>query len=346
MVVSHPNVLPSSTNPTMPHTVNTLDEHLDMLMVCHHLNPRLPEDLAFAESRIRASTMAAEDILHDVGAISMIGSDSQAMGRVGRGHPAHLADRSRHEAAAGTPAGDGPADNNRARRYVAKYTICPAVAHGLEGQVGSVEPGKLADLVLWHPAFFGVRPHLVLRGDDRMGRHGRRQRLHPDAPAGTAPADVRGDVAGSCSLQCGLCRPAALESVLTERLSLVRPLEPVHDVRGRGKSAHAQQRLHAPYPDRPGFLHGHTRRRDRRTGSRCPPPHGPALLSVLAGVKHGFALLFSDARFPSGGHAHSGGIEQACDLGCSRPGWARRLLERTAGHVGRGVSPRRGCGVL
>ncbi len=163
-VASHPNVLPSSTNPTRPHTVNTVAEHLDMLMVCHHLNPTVPEDLAFAESRIRPSTIAAEDVLHDLGAISMIGSDSQAMGRIGEviirtWQTAHVMKDRR-----GSLDGDGVADNNRARRYVAKYTICPAVAHGLDDHVGSVEVGKLADLVLWDPRFFGVRPHAVLKG--------------------------------------------------------------------------------------------------------------------------------------------------------------------------------------
>src|SRR6202522_3315252 len=157
------NVLPSSTNPTRPYTRNTLDEHLDMLMVCHHLNASIPEDLAFAESRIRPSTMAAEDVLHDLGAISMIGSDSQAMGRIGETiirtwQTAHVMKQRR-----GALPGDGAADNRRARRYVAKYTIGPAVTHGLDGEIGSVEPGKLADLVLWEPAFFGVRPHLVLK---------------------------------------------------------------------------------------------------------------------------------------------------------------------------------------
>ncbi|MGE3619145.1 MAG: urease subunit alpha, partial [Acidimicrobiia bacterium] len=163
-VVGQPHVLPSSTNPTRPHTVNTLDEHLDMLMVCHHLNPAIPEDLAFAESRIRPSTIAAEDVLHDLGAISMIGSDSQAMGRVGEvvlrtWQTAHVMKRRR-----GALPGDGPADNERVRRYVAKYTICPAIAHGLDHEVGSIEVGKLADLVLWDPAFFGVKPHVVLKG--------------------------------------------------------------------------------------------------------------------------------------------------------------------------------------
>ncbi|GHC33913.1 urease subunit alpha [Streptomyces cinnamoneus] len=163
-VVSEANVLPSSTNPTRPHTVNTVDEHLDMLMVCHHLNPAVPEDLAFAESRIRPGTIAAEDVLHDLGAISIISSDSQAMGRIGEvvlrtWQTAHVMKKRR-----GPLPGDGPADNARARRYVAKYTVNPAVAQGLDHEIGSVETGKLADLVLWEPAFFGVRPLLVLKG--------------------------------------------------------------------------------------------------------------------------------------------------------------------------------------
>ncbi|MFG3257627.1 urease subunit alpha [Streptomyces sp. NPDC048172] len=163
-VVGEPNVLPSSTNPTRPHTVNTVEEHLDMLMVCHHLNPAVPEDLAFAESRIRPSTIAAEDTLHDLGAISIISSDSQAMGRIGEvvlrtWQTAHVM-KKRY----GALAGDGRADNRRARRYVAKYTINPAVAQGMDAEIGSVEPGKLADLVLWDPAFFGVKPQTVIKG--------------------------------------------------------------------------------------------------------------------------------------------------------------------------------------
>lgn len=163
-VASESYVLPSSTNPTRPHTINTLDEHLDMLMVCHHLNRNVPEDLSFAESRIRPSTIAAEDILHDMGAISMIGSDSQAMGRVGEVILRTWQTAHTMKVRYGFLTGDHRADNNRARRYVSKYTICPAIAHGLDGEVGSIEVGKLADLVLWEPKFFGVRPHLVLKG--------------------------------------------------------------------------------------------------------------------------------------------------------------------------------------
>ncbi|MCH9828004.1 MAG: urease subunit alpha [Gammaproteobacteria bacterium] len=164
-VAGLPNVLPSSTNPTRPYTVNTLDEHLDMLMVCHHLDPRIAEDVAFAESRIRKETIAAEDILHDLGAFSMMSSDSQAMGRVGETiiRCWQTADKMKRQRGALAPDGAG-ADNFRARRYIAKYTINPAIAHGISAHVGSVEVGKLADLVLWNPAFFGVKPDLVVKG--------------------------------------------------------------------------------------------------------------------------------------------------------------------------------------
>jgi len=160
-----PHVLPSSTNPTRPYTINTVDEHLDMLMVCHHLSPSIPEDVAFAESRIRRETIAAEDILHDLGAFSMISSDSQAMGRVGEviartWQTAHKMKVQR----GGLPGDPGAHDNLRARRYVAKYTINPAIAHGIAHEVGSVEVGKLADLVLWKPAFFGAKPSLIIKG--------------------------------------------------------------------------------------------------------------------------------------------------------------------------------------
>jgi len=163
-VCGEPNVLPSSTNPTRPYTVNTLDEHLDMLMVCHHLDKEIPEDVAFAESRIRGETIAAEDVLHDMGAISMMSSDSQAMGRVGEVITRTWQTAHKMKAERGALPGDtGGADNLRIRRYVAKYTINPALTHGIAHEVGSVEVGKLADLVLWKPAFFGVKPEIVLK---------------------------------------------------------------------------------------------------------------------------------------------------------------------------------------
>ena len=160
------NVLPSSTNPTRPFTVNTIDEHVDMLMVCHHLDRNIPEDVAFAESRIRQETIAAEDILHDLGALSIIASDSQAMGRVGEVvcRTWQTAHKMRQQRGLLPEDARGGNDNFRARRYVAKYTINPAIAHGLSGHIGSVETGKMADLVLWKPAFFGIRPELVIKG--------------------------------------------------------------------------------------------------------------------------------------------------------------------------------------
>jgi urease subunit alpha len=236
-VASHPNVVPSSTNPTRPHTVNTVDEHLDMLMVCHHLNPSIPEDLAFADSRIRPSTIAAEDILHDMGAISIIGSDSQAMGRIGEvvlrtWQTAHVMKLRR-----GALAGDGPADNLRARRYVAKYTICPAIAHGLQAEVGSVEVGKLADLVLWEPAFFGVRPHVVVKGGmiawatmgDANASIPTPQPQLPRPMFGAAPGVAPG-------LSVAWVSEAALDDGLPDRLNVQRRLVPVVNTRSVGKA--------------------------------------------------------------------------------------------------------------
>jgi urease subunit alpha len=236
-VAAEPYVLPSSTNPTRPHTVNTLDEHLDMLMVCHHLNPSVPEDLAFAESRIRPSTIAAEDLLHDIGAISMIGSDAQAMGRIGEvvlrtWQTAHVMKRRR-----GALEGDGAADNNRARRYVAKYTICPAVAHGLDKEIGSVEVGKLADLVLWEPAFFGVRPHVVVKGGmiawaamgDANASIPTPQPVLPRPMFGAAPA-------AAAATSVHFVSPQAIDDGLADRLAVNRRLVPVGNVRTVGKA--------------------------------------------------------------------------------------------------------------
>ena len=236
-VASHANVLPSSTNPTRPYTRNTLDEHLDMLMVCHHLNPSVPEDLAFAESRIRPSTMAAEDVLHDLGAISMIGSDSQAMGRVGEvvlrtWQTAHVMKDRR-----GALPGDGAADNHRARRYVAKYTICPAVAHGIEGEVGSVEAGKLADLVLWDPVFFGVRPHLVIKGGMIAWAQMGDANASIPTPQPVLPRPMFGAYGGvPAATSLAFVAPAAVEDGLASRLAVAREIKPVADVRARGKA--------------------------------------------------------------------------------------------------------------
>ncbi|WP_238017050.1 urease subunit alpha [Dactylosporangium sp. AC04546] len=236
-VASHPNVLPSSTNPTRPYTRNTLSEHLDMLIVCHHLNPSVPEDLAFAESRIRPSTMAAEDLLHDLGAISIIGSDSQAMGRVGEvvlrtWQTAHVMKQRR-----GALPGDGPADNERAKRYVAKYTICPAVASGIDHEVGSVAVGKLADLVLWDPAFFGVRPHVVIKGGAiAWGAMGDANASIPTPqPVLSRPMfGAYGTAAPATSL--AFVAQAALDDGLADRLGIRRKLAAVADTRSRGKA--------------------------------------------------------------------------------------------------------------
>ncbi|MDQ3610668.1 MAG: urease subunit alpha [Actinomycetota bacterium] len=240
-VAGQPNVLPSSTNPTRPHTVNTVEEHLDMLMVCHHLNPAIPEDLGFAESRIRPSTIAAEDVLHDLGAISMIGSDSQAMGRVGEvimrtWQTAHVGKR-RWGALPGDPSGPAGSDNMRARRYVAKYTICPAVAHGLDGEIGSVEVGKLADLVLWHPAFFGVRPSVVLKGGVIAWAAMGDANASIPTPQPVLPRPMFGAAeVTAAATSVHFVAPSALESGLASRLAVRRRLVPVRDSRAVRKA--------------------------------------------------------------------------------------------------------------
>ena len=250
-VVSEPHVLPSSTNPTRPHTVNTVEEHLDMLMVCHHLNPSVPEDLAFAESRIRPSTIAAEDVLHDLGAISIISSDSQAMGRVGEvvlrtWQTAHVMKRRR-----GALPGDGPADNHRARRYVAKYTINPAVAQGMAAEIGSVEPGKLADLVLWEPAFFGVKPLLVLKGGQlayaRMGdANASIPTPQPELARPMFGALGRAPAANSITFVTPLALEDGLDRRLGERLGVAKPLVAIGDTRATTK---ADMRLNDARPE-------------------------------------------------------------------------------------------------
>jgi urease subunit alpha len=233
-VAGLPNVLPSSTNPTRPYTVNTIDEHLDMLMVCHHLDPSIPEDLAFAESRIRKETIAAEDILHDLGALSMMSSDSQAMGRVGEviirtWQTAHKMKVQRGP----LPGETGDSDNLRVRRYVAKYTINPAIAHGVSKHIGSVEVGKLADLVLWTPAFFGVKPDLIIKG----GAIAAAPMGDPNASIPTPQPVHYRPMFGSfgralASTSVTFVSKAAVENGLAARLGIQKPLVAVENVRG------------------------------------------------------------------------------------------------------------------
>jgi urease subunit alpha len=232
-----PNVLPSSTNPTMPYTVNTIDEHLDMLMVCHHLDPAIAEDVAFAESRIRRETIAAEDILHDLGAFSMMSSDSQAMGRVGEvlirtWQTAHKMKLQRGALKEDTARND----NMRVRRYIAKYTINPAITHGIGHIVGSIEPGKLADLVLWKPAFFGVKPSLILKG----GMIAAAAMGDPNASIPTPqPVHYRpmfGSFAGGLKTSLTFVSQAALTNPAVAALGLAKRLEPVKNCRKVSKA--------------------------------------------------------------------------------------------------------------
>lgn len=234
----YPNILPSSTNPTRPYTVNTLDEHLDMLMVCHHLDPSVPEDIAFADSRIRKETIAAEDILHDMGVFSMISSDSQAMGRIGEVilRTWQTADKMKKQL--GKRKEDtGEGDNFRAKRYVAKYTINPALTHGISDYVGSVEAGKLADLVLWEPAFFGVKPELVLKG----GLIAHSVMGDPNASIPTPqPALYRPMFAsfGKALYQTSITfmSQAAIEKGVPKKLGLEKMIRPVSGIRTLKKS--------------------------------------------------------------------------------------------------------------
>jgi urease subunit alpha len=233
------NVLPSSTNPTRPYTRNTLEEHLDMLMVCHHLDSRIPEDVAFAESRIRRETIAAEDILHDLGAFSIIASDSQAMGRVGEVITRTFQTAHKMKEQRGPLSEDSERnDNHRLKRYIAKVTINPAIAHGLDSQVGSVEVGKLADLVLWKPGFFGVKPELVLKGGSivwaQMGDAN--ASIPTPGPVHGRPmfAAFGGALAPSCLT---FVSQAALDADLPRSLGLRRACVPVVNTRGIGKAA-------------------------------------------------------------------------------------------------------------
>ena len=235
-ICGEPNVLPSSTNPTMPYTVNTVAEHLDMLMVCHHLDPAIAEDVAFAESRIRKETIAAEDILHDLGAFSMMSSDSQAMGRVGEVIIRTWQAAHKMKVQRGALQGDPKThDNARVKRYVAKYTINPAIAHGLSHEVGSIEPGKLADLVLWRPAFFGAKPSLILKG----GAIAAAAMGDPNASIPTPqPVHYRpmfGAYGKALTTSVTFVSKAALNNPAVAKLGLARPLVAVKNIRSVGK---------------------------------------------------------------------------------------------------------------
>ncbi|MDR1711347.1 MAG: urease subunit alpha [Propionibacteriaceae bacterium] len=243
-VVSHPNVIPGSTNPTLPHTVNTLAEHLDMLIVCHHLNPKVPEDLAFAESRIRGTTIAAEDILHDMGAISITSSDAQAMGRIGEviartWQVAHVMKLRRGDLDPSTPA-----DNLRAKRFVAKYTVNPAIAHGIDSYIGSIEPGKMADLVLWQPKFFGIRPDVVIKGGALVYAALGDPNASIPTPQPVLQRPALG-YEGGPHVSYSFVSPAAIADGLAAKLGLRRELAPVADTRGVGK---AQMKLNSDLP--------------------------------------------------------------------------------------------------
>ena len=237
-VCGEPNVLPSSTNPTRPYTVNTLDEHLDMLMVCHHLDPAIAEDIAFAESRIRRETIAAEDILHDLGAISMMASDSQAMGRIGEVIVRTWQTAHKMKSQRGSLSDDSARnDNSRVKRYIAKYTINPAITHGISHEIGSIEAGKWADLVLWQPAFFGVKPALILKGG--MIAHA----LMGDPNASIPPAQpvhyremfaARGKALTRSCLS--FVSGSSHEANIADRYGLEKTLVPVHGIRKLRKS--------------------------------------------------------------------------------------------------------------
>ena len=280
-VCGEPNCLPSSTNPTMPFTVNTLNEHLDMLMVCHHLSPSIPEDVAFAESRIRAETIAAEDVLHDLGAISMMSSDSQAMGRIGEviTRTWQTADKMKRQR--GPLPGEKPgSDNVRVRRYVAKFTINPAIAHGVAHEIGSVETGKLADLVLWKPAFFGVKPEMIVKGGmiawSAMGD----ANASIPTPQPVIYRPMFGSYGGALhSTSLTFLSKAAMNVGLSEKLGLKKNTVAVNQLPRPHQAGHGQQRCSAAHRSRSGHVRSARGWRRSHVRARASPAHGAALFS-------------------------------------------------------------------
>ena len=279
-------MLPSSTNPTRPFTVNTLEEHLDMLMVCHHLDANIPEDIAFAESRIRRETIAAEDILHDLGALSMISSDSQAMGRVGEVLIRTWQTAHKMKVQRGALKEDAPGnDNFRVKRYIAKYTINPAIAQGVAHELGSLEVGKRADLVLWSPAFFGVKPDLVLLG----GTIAAAPMGDPNASIPTPqPVHYRpmfgafGRALASSAVT--FVSQAAVAGGLAQRLGVGKQLLPVREhARRHLQEIDGPERRHAQHRGRRRDLRGARRRRAPHLRARQVAAHDAALLPVLSG---------------------------------------------------------------
>ena len=276
-------MLPSSTNPTRPFTRNTIDEHLDMLMVCHHLDPSIAEDLAFAESRIRKETIAAEDILHDIGALSMMSSDSQAMGRLGEViiRTWQTADKMKKQRGR-LKEEKGDNDNARVKRYIAKYTINPAIAHGVSKHIGSIEKGKLADLVLWSPAFFGVKPDCIIKGGSIVAA----PMGDPNASIPTPqPVHYRpmfgafGKALTASSLV--FVSKAAVRGKLGDKLGVEKKLVAVEHTRDISQEEHGAQRRDAGHHGRSGDLRGHRRRRAAHLRTRRGAADGAALLPVL-----------------------------------------------------------------
>ena len=318
-----PNVLPSSTNPTRPYTVNTIDEHLDMLMVCHHLDSAIAEDVAFAESRIRRETIAAEDILHDLGAFSMISSDSQAMGRVGEVILRTWQTAHKMKVQRGALPGDGAADNARVKRYLAKYTINPAITHGIAHVVGSVEVGKLADLVLWRPAFFGVKPSLILKGGMIAAAAMGDANASIPTPQPVHYRPMFGAFGGALhATSLTFVSAAALADGLPQRLGLAKQVEAVRNTSVHRQGRHDPQRRPAGDRGRSPDLRG-----SRRWGA--------ADLRAGGGAADGAAVFFvlssrRDRRQRGQRWLPSAGIDQSPTFGDYRH--SRYSGSRGAGH--------------